>query len=80
MLYSLTFRNEIQYGKVKLYSYPITSPKHEQGQYNNLSFQKTEERGLKHHLLSPSIYKIMQRWRSYTFAFTLSVKHEQEQY
>ena len=42
---------------MKLYSYPITSPKHEQGQYNNLSFQKTEESGLKHQLLSPSIYK-----------------------
>ena len=25
MLHSLTFRNEIQYGKVKLYSYPFTS-------------------------------------------------------
>ena len=24
-LHSLTFRNEIQYGKVKLYSYPFTS-------------------------------------------------------
>lgn len=51
----------IQYGKVKLYSYPITSLKHEQERYCNLSFQKTEESVLKHHLLSPSIYKVMQR-------------------
>ena len=33
----------------------------EQERYCNLSFQKTEESVLKHHLLSPSIYKIMQR-------------------
>ena len=54
--------------------------KHEQEQYSNLSFQKIEESVLKHHLLSPSVYKIMQRWHSYSFAFTLSIKHEQEQY
>ena len=35
--------------------------KQEQERYCNLSFQKTEESVLKHHLLSPSIYKIMQR-------------------
>lgn len=80
MLYSFTFRNEIQYGRVKLYSYPVTSLKHEQERYRNLSFQKTEESVLKHHLLSPSIYKIMQRRHSYSFAFALSIKHEQEQY
>ena len=54
--------------------------KQEQERYCNLSFQKTKESVLKHHLLSPSIYKIMQRRHSYSFAFTLSVKHEQEQY
>ena len=76
------FSQKVPYTKTKALRDAPRSTTEEalQERYRNLSFQKTKESILKHHLLYPSIYKIMQRWHSYSLAFTLSVKHEQEQY
>ena len=35
-----TFRNEIKYGKVKLYSYPITSPNMKKDNITTLVFKR----------------------------------------